>query len=154
MSLSSLKAKRKQQSGYTLLEILVASILLTGGLIGLASLQASGTRLNNSAYLRSQANVLAYDIIDRMRANIVDARAGAYDIGLGDAAPPMSAQVEDIDLAQWRTNITYFLPQGTGAIERVPGPSPLDPSRITGTVQWQDGREAADIVDFVLVTEI
>ncbi|MFK8053549.1 MAG: type IV pilus modification protein PilV [Woeseiaceae bacterium] len=145
---------RKAQSGYTLLEILIAAILLTGGLVGLASMQVNGTRLNNSAYLRSQANVLAYDIVDRMRANLVDARAGNYDLAIGDATPALSGNVEDIDLVQWRTNLAYYLPAGNGAITRVAGATTDDQARFTITVRWNDGRAAADVVDFVLVTDL
>ncbi|MEM7611045.1 MAG: type IV pilus modification protein PilV [Pseudomonadota bacterium] len=144
----------RRQRGYTLLEILVASVLLTGGLIGLASLQASGTRLNNSAYLRTQANVLAYDIIDRMRANSVRARAGNYDIALADAAPPVSANPHDIDLIQWRAALAYYLPAGNGSVTRVSGGTPADPARITVTVQWNDGRAPADVVNFVVTTDL
>lgn len=153
MSLS-LARQCRRQSGFTLLEILVAAILLTGGLIGLASMQVNGTRLNNSAYLRSQANVLAYDIVDRLRANLVDARAGSYDIGLGTATPPLSAAVEDIDLVQWRTGLAYYLPAGNGSIVRTAGVTADDQARFTITVQWNDGRAAADVVNFVLVTDL
>ena len=55
--------------GFTLLEILIAVGVLSIGLLGIAGLQALGQRSNHSAYLRSQATALAYDMIDRMRAN-------------------------------------------------------------------------------------
>ena len=146
--------QRSGQRGYTLIEILVAAVLLTGGLIGLASMQASGTRLNNSAYLRTQASVLAYDIVDRMRANRAAVRAAAYDLALGDATPAMPSSVANIDLIQWRGAADYYLPAGNGSIATTVPANPTDPVRVVVTVQWADGPAAVNIVDFVLVTDI
>ncbi|MEL6951301.1 MAG: type IV pilus modification protein PilV [Pseudomonadota bacterium] len=145
---------RSRQRGYTLLEILVAAIILTGGLIGLASMQASGTRLNNSAYLRTQASILAYDIADRMRANRAAVVANSYDIALTDATPGSPTTVADIDLVQWRNALAYYLPAGNGSIETVAGATPDAPQRATITVQWNDGRAAADVIDFALTTDL
>lgn len=145
---------RRLAAGYTLLEILVAAVLLTGGLIGLASMQASGTRLNNSAYLRSQANVLAYDIVDRMRANLTRARLGDYDLALADPNPAVTTAPHDIDRIQWRTALAYYLPAGNGSIARVSGGTTDDPARITVVVQWNDGRTAADVVNFTITTDL
>jgi len=64
--------------GFTLIEILIALLVLSLGLIGLAMLQATGLRFNTESYMRSQATILAYDIIDRMRANKTAADAGDY----------------------------------------------------------------------------
>ena len=57
-------------SGFTLLEVLITLVILAIGLLGLAGLQAIGLQQNHSAYQRTQATLLAYDIADRMRANI------------------------------------------------------------------------------------
>ena len=65
------------QRGATLIEVLVAMLVLSIGLLGLAGMQMTALKSNQSAYYRSQATVLAYDIIDRMRANRADARARA-----------------------------------------------------------------------------
>ena len=146
--------RRRGQRGYTLIEILVAAVLLTGGLIGLASMQASGTRLNNSAYLRTQASVLAYDIVDRMRANRAAVRTAAYDLGLADATPATPSSVANIDLIQWRGAADYYLPAGNGSVDTTVPADPADPIQVVVTVQWADGPNAADIVDFVLVTDI
>ena len=66
--------------GFTLIEILLAVVVLSGGLLGLAGLQLTGLKSNHSAYLRSQATILTLDIADRMRANRISAITGAYDI--------------------------------------------------------------------------
>lgn len=147
-------APRRRQRGYTLLEILVAAVLLTGGLIGLASMQASGTRLNNSAYLRTQASILAYDIADRMRANRAAVVANNYDIALADATPGAASSVANIDLIQWRGALNYYLPAGNGAVETDAGVTPDAPLRATITVEWNDGRAAADVVQFTVTTDI
>src|SRR5664280_455779 len=58
-----------KNSGFTLLEVLIAMLVLAVGLLGLAGLQATSLRNNQSAYNRSQATQLAYDLADRMRNN-------------------------------------------------------------------------------------
>ncbi|MEM9173234.1 MAG: type IV pilus modification protein PilV [Pseudomonadota bacterium] len=143
-----------RHQGYTLLEILVATLLLTTGLIGVATMQVNGTRLNNSAYLRSQATIQAYDIVDRMRANLTNARIGGYDIQLADPIPAAAADIAQTDLFQWRTNIDYHLPSGTGAVVTAASPAVDIPARVTVTVQWQDGRAAADVRTFTLTTDL
>ena len=67
-----------KQSGFTLLEILVAMLVLAIGLLGLAGLTTSSMRNNLSASHRTQATWMAYDIVDRMRANRASAVTGAY----------------------------------------------------------------------------
>ena len=57
------------QSGFTLIEVLVALLILAIGLLGVAALQFRGLQYNHDAYMRSQVNILAYDIADRMRLN-------------------------------------------------------------------------------------
>ena len=59
---------RSGSGGFTLLEALVSLLVLAIGLLGLAALQARGMRYNHDALVRSDANILATDIIDRMRA--------------------------------------------------------------------------------------
>lgn len=55
--------------GVTLIEVLVALVVLSIGVIGLAALQAQALQMNQGAYMRAQATNLAYDIADRMRTN-------------------------------------------------------------------------------------
>jgi len=61
-----------------MLEILVAILVLSLGLLGLAGLQTLGLRNNTASSQRTMATQLAYDMSDRMRANINSVAAGDY----------------------------------------------------------------------------
>jgi type IV pilus assembly protein PilV len=109
--------KRKTQRGTTLIETLVALVVLSVGLLGIAALQMTSLRNNRGANFRSQAQVLAYDIADRMRANRNAALANAYVVALG--VTPAGATLNAIDLQAWKATLTQALPQGDGEITRV-----------------------------------
>lgn len=60
---------RDAQSGFSLLEVLVAILVLAFGLLGFALLQTMSVRFAQSSNYRTQATNLAYDMLDQMRAN-------------------------------------------------------------------------------------
>lgn len=66
--------------GFSLIEVLIALVVLAIGLLGLATLQMTSLQFNSDAYLRSQATVMAYDIADRMRSNMTGVVAGNYTV--------------------------------------------------------------------------
>ena len=69
------------QHGLTLIEVLVAIVLIAFGLLAVASMQITGLKNNQSAHYRATATVFAYDILDRMRANKKALVAGSYHTG-------------------------------------------------------------------------
>ncbi|MEH6357812.1 MAG: type IV pilus modification protein PilV [Pseudomonadales bacterium] len=71
------------ERGFTLLELLIATLVLAVGLLGLATMQAQGLKSNNSAEARTEATFMAMDIMDRMRANQNGVAAGSYAINTG-----------------------------------------------------------------------
>ena len=119
----------RKQSGFTLLEVLIALLILSIGLLGLASLQTNGLRSNQMASMRTTATQLAYDIADRMRANPGGVDAQNYVITAAAADPTIptgqsceaiactSAQMATYDLAQWRA-AARNLPGGTTSVTR------------------------------------
>ena len=82
-----------RESGFSLIEVLVALLVLSIGLLGLAMLQVQGMRFTNDSYQRTQATLLAYDLMDRMRANKVGADAGAYCLTTAAPANPCNTTV-------------------------------------------------------------
>jgi len=135
-----------RQRGVTLLEVLIAVVVLSIGLLGMAALQSSAISLNHSAYLRTQAINLSYDMSDRLRANRAAALQGEYDHGMG-SAPPSGGTVAKQDLREWLNALEITLPSGTGAIQR-------NGDTFTITVRWDDSRGAEDPEEFVMVTEL
>jgi type IV pilus assembly protein PilV len=111
--------------GFTLIEVLIAMVILAVGLLGIAALQAVGLRTNHSALLRSQATLFAYDMADRMRANTQGFAAGNYN---NPAATPVSscettagctpAQMATHDMSVWSTALSQTLPAGAGIVCR------------------------------------
>ncbi len=118
-----------RQLGFNLIEVLIALVVLSIGLLGLAALQMTSLQQNQSAYMRSQATLLAYDIADRMRANMDEADAGSYFVAsgattsncinyTGSASGCTSAQMASHDIAEWQTVLATELPQGSGRVCR------------------------------------
>lgn len=80
--MSQIYVKRHYCNGFTLIEVLITLIVLSIGMLGLASLQVTGLKLGHDSKLRTTATILAHDMADRMRSNpsIMDlGSAGNYD---------------------------------------------------------------------------
>ncbi len=136
--------------GFTLIEIMVAVVVLAIGLLGLAGLQATSLRFNNSAYHRSQATNLAYDMADRMRVNRQAALNAAYDLCNANVNAAVCVGLAKQDVQEWRTALASTLPLGTGSIARTAGTNVF---KIT--VQWDDSRgEAVAPQQFAMDTEL
>ena len=138
-------------SGFTMVEVLVAIVVLSIGLLGLAGLQATGLKNNNSSYQRSQANILANEMFDRIRANRAGMIAGAYDNPYGSGAPTdpgcsttgcTAETMAQFDVYAWETQLAATLPSGTGNITGS-GPNSI----YTITVMWDDERTGATGTD-------
>lgn len=69
-----------QQRGVGLIEILVAVLVLSLGLLGMAGLQANALRGNQSSYARSQAIMFSYYMLDAMRADRTNAVGLRYNM--------------------------------------------------------------------------
>ncbi|MCP5434020.1 MAG: type IV pilus modification protein PilV [Chromatiaceae bacterium] len=137
-------------AGFTLLEVLVALVVLSVGLLGLSGLQTTSLRNNHSAFLRSQATIVTHDIIDRMRANRDSARNGNYDIAYASSPTSTSCtgtcsalQVAQMDVEEWRDYVER-LPGGESELD-VDGTSNV----ATIKVRWADARDSGNKLQVV-----
>ena len=138
---------RRPAGGFTLVEVLVSLVVLSIGLLGIAKLMLVSSHANDSAYLRSQATQLAYEMLDNMRANKSQAVLGAYTTQAG-AMPPLPAsciapasclpaQLALYDVYAWKQRLAApagALPSGQGAI----AVSATTPFTATIIVYWDD----------------
>ena len=68
----------RRQAGFSLLEVLIATLVLSAGLLGLAGLQIAGMKTTHNSYQMQQATWLVHDLLERMRVNRAGAYAGNY----------------------------------------------------------------------------
>ena len=119
--------KHKYSQGFTLIEVLVSMVVLSIGVLGLGMLQLTSLQNTQGGFLRSQATINAYSIIDAMRANIPAVTNGNYDITMNTATPAAptcyglladctTAQMAAADISRWRAVLGSQLPNGLGQI--------------------------------------
>lgn len=118
-----------RQRGAGLIEILIAVVLLSIGLLGLASLQVLSLQHSSSAALRTEAVGQSYDLLDRMRANRAQAIGGRYNLAFGDA--PTATDLAAQDLAAWKATLDTALPEGDGQVF-------VEAQVVTITVRWRE----------------
>ena len=106
----------KQAQGFTLLEVMIAVLVLAIGLLGMAHLHVTSMKVNQSAEFRSQATTLATNMFDRMRANQQAAQNGAYALALNTEPPASPSSQAENDIAEWLTKLNNALPQGDASI--------------------------------------
>lgn len=153
---TSFLAKRQHQSGFSLIELLVAVLIMAFGILGVAGLQVISLQQNRAALYRAEAVQLANDLMDRIRVNpnvtytaAIDADPAATTSCIANSCSP--ADMRDYDITQWKCainsvdvdgntfpvcdannfNIEGALPDGAGSVLLVAGVYVI-------TVQWDD----------------
>ena len=122
------------QAGMTLIEVLVSVLILAVGLLGAAVIQLNALKYTDSSRMTSQASFIAYDMLDRIRAN-----SGAdYSWSQGERAPSSTsvASVRDLDLHDFEANIAGF------AGESAKGSVAVNQREVTISISWDDSRGA------------
>lgn len=128
----------KQQRGVSLVESLIALLVISIGLLGIAALQITSIKQNASALNHSQAVWMSYDMADRIRANF-----GQFAIYAGidtntvytkncTVADCVAADMKDSDAREWSAMVQN-LPAGRGTIT-----SP-NANELLIRVMWDDG---------------
>jgi len=144
---------RARSFGFSLVEVLVAMLVVAMGILALAALLQASTRYARMSELRSSATLLANDIADRMRANSVGAQLGplGYDavekvfpttVAAAHAActsdaPCGPTDLAKADLADWTARVRATLPKGSVWIQFRAGKAPA-PDSLDVWVGWAD----------------
>lgn len=134
-----------RESGVAMIEVLIAIIVISFGLLGVAGLQLAGIKSSQTSNLRSIATAQAYDMADRMRNNMVAVQGKLYDDVKGpipsipSCANPFSAtmgcsttDMAKYDVYAWLTANAQLLPGGSGTVKMV------DPGVFDIVVQWSE----------------
>lgn len=114
------------EKGFTLIEVAVALIVLSVGLLGIAGMQASGMKNTLKSHQRAVAMLQAQDIADRIRANLAGMRTKEYTKAIVSPAPSpdcvtssntcTAAELAATDLYNWDAANAALLPSGAGSI--------------------------------------
>jgi|YelNatPaOPRAMG01_1025707.scaffolds.fasta_scaffold21077_4 type IV pilus assembly protein PilV len=90
------------QRGVGLIEILVATAVLSIGILGIIVLQVKTLADNASSFTRTQASIAAYSMFDLMRADRANALAGAYNTTVtAGSCPTQSSTLAQAQLRNW-----------------------------------------------------
>jgi type IV pilus assembly protein PilV len=132
---------RHHSAGFTLAEVLIALLIVSVGMLGVAAILLQGLRASRSGIARTQAVTLASDVADRIRANRTTTDAydcdGACDAGEGGNAVAIA------DLSAWRDTVAARLPGGAAGTSFRSG-TPGTPAVYLVEVNWHEGGAAAE----------
>ena len=136
-----------RQRGVGIIEILVAVLILSIGLLGLAGLQMQTLRNNESSLERSMAVAETHAIADAMRADRVNAQNGLFNLALA-ASAPTGTTFREVVLANWRQNLINALgADATGSVN-------CNGTLCTIVVQWDDTRGTAGTATQQITTQV
>lgn len=127
-------AMPRRPRGASLIEVLIAVLVLAIGSLGVAAMQSVSLRNSQSALERTQAAVLTYSALDTLRANRNVARQGFYNMALTCEVPESNGSLVQDDLEQWMTSVH-------GTINAAAcGSITCTTTTCTVVVRWDDAR--------------
>jgi type IV pilus assembly protein PilV len=148
-----LPGQRPRESGFTMVEVLVALVILTIGLLGIAALYLNSLQSGRTAIYRTQAVNLAADLADRIRVNRT--AQGAYATLFADVEVEVAGcfttggcidtDLASSDLARWKATLAQLLPNGQGQVVVTPPVGAGEPASYIIMVQWAEVGEAAPV---------
>ena len=135
----------KNSKGFSLVEVLIALIIMSVGMLGIAGLYVHSLQAGRTSMLRHQAVTLAGDIADRIRANptagdAYTAAAGADNGCVATGATCDAEQMAAHDIGLWQAQAASFLPPFADQSQQVVVTFDDDPSLPTYsiTVRWDE----------------
>lgn len=140
----------RSQRGVTIVEGLVALVILSVGMLGIASLYVASLKTGRTALVRTNAVNLVNDMLDSIRSNGLARTAYRLDAGTAvsvvsgcvDGTACNRTQLASTDLANWRAAIAETLPDGAGTVTVEPDDAVANtPDVYTVEVTWQEAGE-------------
>jgi type IV pilus assembly protein PilV len=135
----------RRTGGFTLVEALVALVVMAVGLLGIAGLYVEGLRAGRTSVYRSAAVTLASDMADRIRANPQGAYAGsgpgADNACVNGPADCSADQLAADDWFRWREELARRLPSGAEAEVTIDAVGSA--REVLITVAWPEGGQEA-----------
>ena len=134
----------KQQRGFSLVEVLIALIIMSVGMLGIATLFVQSMQAGRTSMLRHHAITLAGDVADRIRANPTAGGAYSAAAGVDNSCVAQGAncdigQMAAHDIFLWQAQAAEFLPpmaDGSQAVEVLFFPGALPSYQIT--IRWDE----------------
>jgi type IV pilus assembly protein PilV len=128
--------------GFTLVEVLVALVVMTVGMLGIAALYVEGLRLSRTSIYRMNAINLASDMADRIRTNFAVPASyagngpGANNNCVNSAVNCTPDQLAADDWFRWLETINNRMPPGTTGVVDVSLAGPVPQYDVT--VTWPE----------------
>ena len=111
------------ETGFSLVESMVALVVISVGMLGIAALKTQGLGAGRTAQYRTQAVNLAADMADRIRANRLGNSGYAAPEAADECDPEEGGEADCIpvsvaagELAEWTRNVAAALPEGEGDV--------------------------------------
>jgi type IV pilus assembly protein PilV len=129
---------RRAADGFTMIEVLVALVIFSFAMLGLAGLQTRMLTYSQSSMLRTQAMALTDDVLERMRLDRANAVAGNWNTDLEASATSVStgAAPYQFDLRDWKTEVEALLPAGRASILM----DAANNNTVLVIIEWNDSR--------------
>jgi len=137
---------RDTSAGFTMVEVLVALVVLAIGLLGIAGLLLTSLQSGRTATYRTQAVNLAADLADRIRMNRT--ATGGYGTLFDDAVIMVpacdttggcsDAELAATDLSRWKATLAQLLPNGQGQVVVTPPLGTGEPDNYVISVRWTE----------------
>ena len=135
----------KTSKGFSLVEVLIALIIMSVGMLGIAGLYVQSMQAGRTSMFRHQAVTLAGDVADRIRANpragIAYAGFGADHNCVGQGVDCSEAQMAANDIDLWKTQAPSMLPNGDVTIVYDDN---VTPPTYEIEVSWEEAGETLD----------
>lgn len=138
----------RRQRGFSLLEVLIAVVVLSFGLLGMAALQINALKNSQSSFQRTQAVMLSYFMLDAMRANRADAIGGNYNLAKTCAIPVQAGNLVSHDRHFWIT----ALKENIGDLATTCGEIACAGATCTVRIYWNDNRGTAGAAEQMFET--